>query len=98
MSVTQMIVEKAPWPTVSQSKQIVLNVFNSFVDEGLDSFEACKEASKRCGVSVPSIKSMLKEQIFTGKLLSNSPKRKKDDIFDKLTLAQINLIRGIVSF
>ena len=81
-------------PISKEEKQICLNIYQSFLDKGLDNDKAVKKTVKCTGISRRSMDKIVKEKTTTGTLMDNHSKyHNTKTAFEKLSEEQINTIR-----
>ena len=77
-----------------EEKQIYLNIYQSFLDKGIDNDKAVKKTVKCTGISRRSLDKIVKEKTTTGTLTDNHSKyHNTSTVFEKLSEEQVDNIR-----
>ena len=83
-------------PIQENEKRCILNLFQSFVNDGLSTREARIETANRLLFSERSVSNVVKEKIAIGNVSSNNSSRKTPNAYEKLAEEEIEEIRKMV--
>jgi len=84
-------------PIDASQKKCVLNLFQSFINDGLDTRKARIETANRLQISERSITQIVKEKIALGNVSSNSKNRSMHNAYEKLSDEEEIELRKMVS-
>ena len=84
-------------PITAGEKRCILNLYQSYVDDGMSNDKARKETAKRLQFSPDSVSQIIKEMISEGTVVDNKQNmRESDNAFEKLTEEKEHLLRQLI--
>ena len=83
-------------PIDASQKKCILNLFQSFIDDGLNTTNARIETAKRLQFSERSVTLTVKEKIATGEVTSNPKNNGLKNAYEKLSEEEIESLRKMV--
>ena len=84
-------------PINSSEKKCILNLFQSYINDGMNSRQARIETATRLQFSENSISKVVREKIATGYVTDNSKIRIEKNAFEKLADEEVETLRKLVS-
>lgn len=83
-------------PLNAGQKQCILNLFQSFINEGMDTRQARIQTATRLQFSEKTVTNTVKEQIAIGNVSDNCKIREQKNAYEKLAEEEVEAIRKMV--
>ena len=83
-------------PIQAKEKRCILNLYQSFIDDGTSVKDAKHETSRRLGFSPESVTNTIKEMIANGYVQDNNNARRTPNAYEKLADEEVDDIRKII--
>ena len=83
-------------PITKKEKRCILNLYQSYVNDGKSIVDARTETARRLGFGVQSVKDSIKEMISEGNVQDNTINRLNPNAYEKLEEEEIDEIRRII--
>ena len=83
-------------PVIAKEKRCILNLYQSYVDEGKSEKDAKDETARRLGFGFDTVKNAIKEMLAMGDVTDNKASRVTPNAYEKLDEEEIEDIRKII--
>ena len=88
---------KSGLPIQASEKRCILNLYQSYRNDGKSNHDAKLETAKRLQYSIESVSKIVREKLSTGTVQDNNASRISSNAYEKLSEEEENDLRKLVS-
>ena len=82
-------------PLVAKEKACILNLYQSYVNDGMSNQQARQETARRLQFCEESVLSTIKEMLSEGNVINNTPVKMTSNAYEKLSDEEVHEINMI---